>query len=322
MCCREFIQMHLRLLTAEKLLCPSYASNETFLSIGAENDKYDVSMLHFNSDYKVSLEDSCNGLVCLSLDGLSQIILWNPTTRKHKVIGLPDHSSSSDSLPYIGLGFAPEIDDYKILWIPSPIMRTPDDDEITVWVYSLRSDSWKMVEVLPYACLLWPPTSINGCMHWITSNQTTEDRIIAIDLYSDCLQGLDLPFSFHCSIDNFIALAVINGSLSTVISLEVESRSRHYEVWIMTKYGVQDSWTKNFVVGPFSTFTRPVGSWKDRKLLFLDLVEEDILLSYDVFTSVVDFQYSGFNCLPPLNYIESFESVNGRRRLAPETAVS
>ncbi|KAK6156583.1 hypothetical protein DH2020_010831 [Rehmannia glutinosa] len=294
------LKLPIKSLLRCKTVCKScYASAETFLII--ENDKCDEAELPFMFAYKSSLQDSCNGLVCLSVnDGdRSRIILWNPATRKHRAIGVPH--SFTDYLNYIGLGFSPELDDYKIIWIPSSSVRTPENySEMNLWVYSLRSGSWKMVEILPYAYYLWPPTSINGCMHWITCNQSAEDRILTIDLCSDRLQYLDLPFSFHSSIDNSIALAVINGSLSAVISLEVEGMSKHFEVWVMAEYGVKDSWTRRFVVGPFSYISRPVGSWRERKLLFIDYVEEeDKFLSCDIFTNVVDFECSVFIAFHP-----------------------
>lgn len=66
---------------------------------------------------KISLEGSCNGLVCVSLSP-RKIILWNPTTKKSKM--LPSSGTFYTILFFnfniaFGFGYDELHDDYKVV---------------------------------------------------------------------------------------------------------------------------------------------------------------------------------------------------------------
>nr|ACJ09220.1 S-haplotype-specific F-box protein [Prunus dulcis] len=89
---------------------------------------------------------SSNGLVCISDEILnfdSPIHIWNPSVRKLRT---PTISTNITKFGYIALqfGFHPGVNDYKAV----RMMRT-NKDAFSVEVYSLRTDSWKMIEVIP-----------------------------------------------------------------------------------------------------------------------------------------------------------------------------
>nr|ADZ76514.1 S-haplotype-specific F-box protein [Prunus speciosa] len=90
---------------------------------------------------------STNGLICISdaiLNSGSPIHIWNPSVRK--VIRTLPMSTNNIELSYIDLhfGFHPGVNDYKAV----RMMRI-DKDAFAVEVYSLSTDSWKLIEAIP-----------------------------------------------------------------------------------------------------------------------------------------------------------------------------
>ncbi|XP_016648042.1 PREDICTED: F-box/kelch-repeat protein At3g06240-like isoform X2 [Prunus mume] len=89
---------------------------------------------------------SSNGLVCISDEILnfdSPIHIWNPLVRKLRTLPV---STNIIKFGYVALqfGFHPGVNDYKAV----RMMRT-NKNALAVEVYSLRTDSWKMIETIP-----------------------------------------------------------------------------------------------------------------------------------------------------------------------------
>nr|ABW71899.1 truncated S-locus F-box protein [Prunus avium] len=90
---------------------------------------------------------SSNGLVCISDEILnfdSPILMWNPSVRKFRTA--PTSTNINLKFAYVALqfGFHHAVNDYKVV----RMMRT-NKDALAVEVYSLRTDSWKMIEAIP-----------------------------------------------------------------------------------------------------------------------------------------------------------------------------
>lgn len=90
---------------------------------------------------------SSNGLVCISddqdvLSCRSPILIWNPSIKKFKTLPL----STNNKFRYMSLqfGFHPRVNDYKVIR-----MMWVNKDAFAVEVYSLSTNSWKMIEEIP-----------------------------------------------------------------------------------------------------------------------------------------------------------------------------
>ncbi|KAK4424758.1 F-box/kelch-repeat protein, partial [Sesamum alatum] len=142
-------------------------------------------------------EGSCNGLVCLALS-VSTLILWNPTTRKHRV--LPESVKDLDlNFDYIeitfGFGYDELNDDYKVVEI-SYLERDTGVLETQVKVYSLRNDSWKTLSNWPGGDTFGGCGKfLNGAIHWSVSGFDNMDEwaIVSHDLATDTFRELLLP---------------------------------------------------------------------------------------------------------------------------------
>nr|ACV04597.1 F-box protein [Prunus pseudocerasus] len=90
---------------------------------------------------------SSNGLVCISDEILnfdSPIHIWNPSVRKLRTPPISANINIKFSCVALQFGFHPEVNDYKAV----RMMRT-NKGALAVEVYSLRTDSWKMIEAIP-----------------------------------------------------------------------------------------------------------------------------------------------------------------------------
>ncbi|XP_060179325.1 F-box/kelch-repeat protein At3g23880-like [Lycium barbarum] len=268
-------------------------------------------------DDEVRVVGSCNGLLCVHFNRTSNIILWNPATRKYRFLESPDCVSfySDPFFPYIMLGFVPETHEYKVVKVPS----SSKNSNAKVWVYSMNSDSWEEIGADVLHGLLpkgGSAVTLNGCLYWMSySNDNGRDIITSFDLFNQVFGKITLPNPDIVTNLTFQKLVVLKGCLSMIIYFGDGINVNHYEVWMMTKQqGAAESWTKQFDFSPFSKLARPVGSWRDSELLFgypngLSLE----LLSYNPFTKRTrSFQRRSLvGRFKVINYVESLESVEG-----------
>nr|BAF42767.1 S haplotype-specific F-box protein 1 [Prunus persica] len=118
----------------------SLFSNETF------EEYFKLSHPLGSPEYFV-IYGSSNGLVCISDEILnfdSPIHIWNPSVRKFRTIPMSTNTNIKFSYVALQFGFHPRINDYKAV----RMMRT-NKNALAVEVYSLRTDSWKMIEAIP-----------------------------------------------------------------------------------------------------------------------------------------------------------------------------
>nr|AAT69246.1 S-locus F-box protein 2 [Prunus armeniaca] len=90
---------------------------------------------------------SSNGLVCISDEILnfdSPIHIWNPSVRKFRTPQMSTNINVKFSYVALQFGFHPLVNDYKAV----RMMRT-NKNSLAVEVYSLRTNSWKMIEAIP-----------------------------------------------------------------------------------------------------------------------------------------------------------------------------
>nr|AAT69247.1 S-locus F-box protein 1 [Prunus armeniaca] len=118
----------------------SLFSNETF----EESSKITHPL---GSTEHYGIYGSSNGLVCISDEILnfdSPIHIWNPSVKKFKTPPMSTNINIKFSLVSLQFGFHPRVNDYKAV----RMMRT-NKNVLAVEVYSLSTDSWKMVEAIP-----------------------------------------------------------------------------------------------------------------------------------------------------------------------------
>lgn len=341
---RDFIQMHRRQPVHEKLLrvsargprdipTISFFSLDPKITTVVVDDEIDelgdfdsspdpsvaVVDLPFpcTPDDEVRVVGSCNGLLCVHFNRSSSIILWNPATRKYKLLESPDCVSfySDPFFPCIMLGFVPQTNDYKVIKLPSS-SKNPK-----VWVYSLNSDFWEEIETPILHGFLPKGGSaviLNHCLYWLSYSNDDDnelDIITCFDLYNQVFTRIKLPNLDTVTNLTIQKLVILKGCLSMITYSGNGIAVNNYEVWVMSEQqGAAEFWTKQFAFSSFSNLARPVGSWRKGELLLgypngLSLE----LISYNPYTKRThSFQKrtseDGFKVI---NYVESLESVEG-----------
>lgn len=228
----------------------------------------------FNEEQNFYLSGTCvNGIVCLYNRGQgTKVVLWNPAVREFQV--LPERPidcppEADYDIEGLGFGYDPKADDYKVvrmvyLWqCPGP-----DIPPLTE-VYSLRTNSWRKINPIHnYAnCLNSTDSEIylRGACHWWIGRS-----MLAFDMSDEDFRLIRLPNRdglWDYKIKK--SMAVLSGSIALIVRL-VEGMEKSFDIWVMLEYGVEESWTKQFKIGPVLGVDRPLGFAKNGQLLLVD----------------------------------------------------
>lgn len=108
------------------------------------------------------------------------------------------------------------------------------------------------------------------------------------------------------------SIAVLNDSIALIVRL-VEGTKKSFDIWVMCEYGVQESWTKLFKMGPISGVNRPLGFSKNGDwLLLVDDNEELVSCNLDCKHAIKNLHVIGIPySLKVINYVETLVSVQG-----------
>ena len=237
-----------------------------------------------------------NGVICLKRG--KRLVLWNPTTHEFNVIP----QSPIESMPpyrlidfyYHGFGFDHVREDIKIIRralfsrIDGYVLRhlgvqrkDVSRNEISyepLWeIYSQRYNSWRILDVNMPVCLTDCSNQrlyMDGICYWWSESENYDEHFLVSfnlsnELFLTTIIPLDIPSDMY---PNFLYsfvnrhLVVFNGSIAT-ISWYLSDKAT-YHISILGELGVKESWTKLFVVGPFSYIDRLIGAEKNCDILF------------------------------------------------------
>ncbi|KAK7302545.1 hypothetical protein RJT34_13437 [Clitoria ternatea] len=234
---------------------------------------------------------SSNGLLCLKHFHQSfPLSLFNPATRQiHHLPLTLIHPHHSD---YLGFGFSPLLNDYKVVKIS---VREIYDDEghvviidesrvSRVQVYSLSSGSWREIDATNLKNLGLVSTSVtaNGAIYWqaTISSDPDCDSVISFDIGRDVfgvLKGPPIPppspTSFY-----YIMLSVYGDKLAMFRHFIVGNfESCSIDLWVLEHSGAAgESWSKLHSVGPFSKILYPMSIWGDEIVCREELNREEL----------------------------------------------
>ncbi|KAG2695683.1 hypothetical protein I3760_07G023900 [Carya illinoinensis] len=276
---------------------------------------------------------SCNGLVCLHDSGSwNNTLLWNPATKETKVVpisNMPLLSADYDvvSLNGIGFGFDAKTHDYKIishfhLYEPDPYLE--QYSPIITYrseVYSLRADSWREIDSVP--CHIWDSTrgmrtNQNGMGTWWASgdNGINWEGILSFDITKEVFLETPLPdvSDIVYPFDKYLEYFLLNELVALAISWKVigeEGSRMWWDIWLLHEYGVTESWTKLFRVGPLTGVFRPLEYWMN-DIIFWEKDDGQLAL-YDPSTKeMTNLQIEGESLsFQVITYMESLVSISG-----------
>ena len=109
-------------------------------------------------------------------------------------------------------------------------------------------------------------------------------------------------------------LALLDNCLAFIVNRTIPKK--YFNIWVMREYGVEDSWTKQLVVGPLEGIQKPLGFVKNEELILLCDDEDQTIALYNTGSQEIkNFQHSGlpnsFRSRHARLYVESLVSLNG-----------
>ncbi|XP_026400331.1 F-box/kelch-repeat protein At3g06240-like [Papaver somniferum] len=150
-------------------------------------------------------------------------------------------------------GYDPKINNYKVVRIVCP--SNADTMVSEVEIYTLGSNSWRTIRDTPYNILgRLPGVFMNGVIHWLSnplpsrSNSKFSHVLLSFNMSEEVFLEIPYPVIFekfeHVSLDAFKGLLCMLCCHSNV----------GFEIWVMSDYGVTDSWTKLYTIARLKLF--------------------------------------------------------------------
>ncbi|KAF5738673.1 F-box and associated interaction domains-containing protein putative isoform 1 [Tripterygium wilfordii] len=262
-----------------------------------------------------------NGIICLYVmePDADDLALWNPATREFKTIPSsklepPDTDRHETVFGNIGFGFDHRTNDYNVVRFVTYTYNGYNGTVEQVELFSLNSNSWRVlpaVDVSPWfnTC----NTYKDGVYYWWAGKRSDGSQwILSFDMADKVFEKVPLPSEF--GIVRQSVFSFFDGKLSLVLySDDDNDMGKCFDVWVMTKHGVKESWVKQMRIGPILGIEKPLEYWKNGGLFLED--DEGFLVLYDACTrEVKKLQICGEeyrSTLQVMNYEESLVPING-----------
>ncbi|XP_042484709.1 F-box protein At3g07870-like, partial [Macadamia integrifolia] len=196
---------------------------------------------------------SCNGLLCLSEPMYyGPRFVCNPVTGEYICLPKPDKHTDFDIVS--GFGFDEADNEYKVLRmlfhsIDLGFGNGTSSFKLEGEVYSLSLGKWRHIGDVPYPLRgKASPAFVNGSLHWMTDEYgslNVPELIVSFDLGREEFQVVPPPPGF---VPGWRSHRLNLGVLGERLCLFDYSIDRRLEIWVMKKYGVKGSWTKEYII--------------------------------------------------------------------------
>ncbi|KAK1419129.1 hypothetical protein QVD17_28287 [Tagetes erecta] len=249
---------------------------------------------------RASVIGSVNGLVCFLLTTgvgfVTPVIhIWNPSLSA--VMTVAPYAVVGDGVLdlHYGFGFDLVNDDYKVvnfarMFRPPGFLTAGDcvfQDWMKVEVYSMKKGSWGVIsDRFPSSvtCVfddakvsITGSDGRDGRVHWLCCGGIrTKQIIVAFDLGVEKFSQLSLPDSVGKWRNG---RANVLGLLGGKICVMGYDENGDFEVWVMSEYGVSESWVKDYAFSQFGGGIFPIGFTLNNEFVFQD--DNKCLVLYD-----------------------------------------
>ncbi|KAL1814596.1 hypothetical protein ACET3Z_017170 [Daucus carota] len=253
-----FANLHLSRSSEEFIIHQGSRDDEyailTLIELEDESEQHDIHpdpLMRFDLGLNFECEVMClsgsvNGLICIEDNYEESVYICNPITQEYIYLENPDTKKSYLSMHY-GFGFAETNNQYKVvrfyldrcLSTENSCPSTEGSYKLGSEVYTLGTATWRDLGHIPFhisGCDIG--IYVSGNLHWLAD----EDKIICtFDLDREIYQPMAAaPWG---SENAFRSLGVLKGCLCICDNTPYSELA----IWVMRDYGVEDSWTKEFV---------------------------------------------------------------------------
>ncbi|KAL5698589.1 hypothetical protein ACHQM5_029607 [Ranunculus cassubicifolius] len=246
----------------------------------------------------------CNGIVCLhvSVEGHTlclkthmNVSLWNPATKQlldlpQSPFPLPTRHHGS-LIVSIGFGFDVETNDYKLVRL---FTSSDWPEENRVELYSLKADSWTSLDaVLPQVDYIGhnpktPYREKTYCwlgrkiIHQPDNIFIVTHFILTFDFTDEVFGTMSLPDAEAAdAVGSLPKLAIVRENIAYFKRVDAS----YIEVWMLYEFGVCESWTQLYKVGPLAA-RQPLEISENGNFLFFGQGTYDICI-YNVVTGEI-----------------------------------
>ncbi|CAA0836470.1 40S ribosomal protein S23-2 [Striga hermonthica] len=177
---------------------------------------------------------------------------------KHKVLPACPREFQPDERHFCrttyGFGYDQENDDCKIIKVMLYMFKALSLWSSEDWIYSLRSNSWKRANGVPYTHRQWP-AHVNGILHTIVQTWPSPGlsgvHIYGFSLVREKDFEVKMPQKIEIEGIDYLSVDAFEGRLS--LGYAYESR---FKIWVMVRYGVWNPLIQ-FAINP-DDFLRPL----------------------------------------------------------------
>ncbi|XP_050374664.1 F-box/kelch-repeat protein At3g23880-like [Argentina anserina] len=223
---------------------------------------------------EVILINSCDGLVCLTKGTLwksrdGSLYVCNPIWGRYISIPSPDKNRTYDN-DFTAIGFSAKTKEYKVVQTST----RNDCHETEVLIYTIGTGAWRSLGKSPKGSVAQLPFNsfLHGALHYVLGEHPCSQVIQCFDFEREEFRPLLAP-AYLKKVNRFRGCYWKVGVLEGCMFLFVfdDNAGTTSEMWIMKDYGVQESWTKIFVLEN-SLFSRASPSYYE-PILFLNDME-------------------------------------------------
>ncbi|XP_047312605.1 F-box protein At3g07870-like [Impatiens glandulifera] len=230
----------------------------------------------------IQLFSPFDGLICFGY-GL-HVILYNPSTRESQLLHNQPHLSRLE----IGFRVVRILD----VWFESStkkhykvFMMAISSGFCKIETYDSTVNSWRLSKAIFGRVFRIKSLLLNGIVHFCMERDSVS-VIVTFDARLETIGQLEFPPStsdYNMDSD----LLSFYGNLSFLRPVIVDHKTMWGEIWVMTEYGVNESWKKIYSI-PFNGFSlfflslfRPLKFWKNmegQNELWLKTIDKKILV--------------------------------------------
>ncbi|KAF3450486.1 hypothetical protein FNV43_RR06569 [Rhamnella rubrinervis] len=229
----------------------------------------DTQKLSTYTQQKYNQIQGCrNSVVCITSDRqyTLKVLLWNPKTRQVKVVPKNSYCRGPSIMPHsydtlFGFGFDDKNNDYKVVIFGGyPSSSHSNGFYYDVEVYSLKLDRWRLVRCnfkdrfLKVNTRRVVSTCTDGMCSWPVRHQRRE-AILSFDMSMEIIILTPLPsrkkrysakelLISRNGPAGFVGIVDLNGHVAFFDHVGVN----FYNIWWLGEIGVEDSWTKLFII--------------------------------------------------------------------------
>ncbi|KAL8459560.1 hypothetical protein ACS0TY_036889 [Phlomoides rotata] len=204
-----------------------------------------ITKLNFTHTASAWIEGSIDGLLLLH-DENDAHYLFNPITRDyihlHHPYPHPFYTPKSKDIIY-GFGVSKITGLYKVVSMMMGFRSVESK------VYTLGTGLWRSVVPPPAQVTYTSRKSgifVSGSLHWVTHDSNATLYISCFDLETELFSTFSPPPLIKNVRPDLILIA-LEGSLC-LCEYTYTMNDRTLNIWLMKEYGVEESWTKEFVI--------------------------------------------------------------------------